>query len=132
MTGMESPFEKEARERWGETEAWRESARRTRRYGPEQVAAIQAELESIESRFAALLEAGTAPDSPESKAAAEDARCHIDRWYYPCTPAMHAALAEMYVSDPRFRAHYEDRSEGLAEFVAEAIRANSATPDSRA
>ena len=28
-------------------------------------------------------------------------------------------LAELYLTDPRFRAHYDDRSAGLAEYVAE-------------
>ncbi len=37
---------------------------------------------------------------------------------------MHAGLADLYTADERFRAHYEDRAEGLAEYVAEAIKAN--------
>jgi hypothetical protein len=37
---------------------------------------------------------------------------------------MHAALAEMYTADERFRAHYDDRVDGLAAYVSEAIRAN--------
>ena len=57
---------------------------------------------------------------------ADQARLHIDRWFYPCSPAMHAGLADMCTADERFRAHYEDRAEGLAEFVAAAIKANTA------
>lgn len=116
----------EARERWGDTEAYRESARRTRSYGPEQTAAIKAELEEIEARMAALLTGGGRPDSYDAMALAEEARMHIDRWYYPCSHAMHAGLAEMYTADPRFKAHYDDRADGLAQFVADAIRANGA------
>ena len=124
---MKNPFEQETRERWGDSEAFKESKRRTGSYGPEQVRAIKEELESIESRFAALLEEGSDPQAPSSTALAEEARQHIDRWYYPCPPAMHVALAEMYLTDARFKAHYDDRRDGLAEFVAEAIRANSGT-----
>lgn len=126
MSARENAHEQEARERWGNTEAWRESRRRTRSYTPEQVETIQAELESIEADFAVLLKGGEPPHGPQARAVAERARLHIDRWYYPCSPPMHEALAEMYVSDPRFRAHYEDRSEGLAAFVAAAIRSNAA------
>ncbi len=122
---MKNSLEKETRERWGDTEAFKESKRRTGSYSPEQVQAIQEELDTIESRFAALLEAGAAPQDPAATEMAEEARQHIDRWYYPCPPPMHVALAEMYVMDPRFRAHYDDRRAGLAEFVAEAIRANA-------
>jgi hypothetical protein len=39
---------------------------------------------------------------------------------------MHVGLAEMYVADARFKAHYDERAPGLAEYVAEAIRANAA------
>lgn len=38
---------------------------------------------------------------------------------------MHRNLAEMYVSDPRFKKTYEDMAEGLVQFVADAIKANT-------
>lgn len=38
---------------------------------------------------------------------------------------MHEGLADMYEADPRFRAHYEKRAQGLAGFVARAIRVNA-------
>ena len=37
---------------------------------------------------------------------------------------MHASLAEGYVTDPRFTAHYEEREPGLAGYVRDAIVAN--------
>ncbi len=36
-----------------------------------------------------------------------------------------AGLGEMYVADPRFTAHYEERAEGLAQYVCDAISANA-------
>jgi hypothetical protein len=38
---------------------------------------------------------------------------------------MHRGLADMYVSDPRFTKTYEDMAPGLAQFLADAIRANA-------
>lgn len=76
--------------------------------------------------FVALLERGAAPDGPEAMDAAEQARLHIDRWFYPCSKAMHATLGEMYVVDPRFTATYEKIKPGLAGFVSAAIKANAA------
>jgi hypothetical protein len=38
---------------------------------------------------------------------------------------MDAALAELYVTDPRCRASYDRHREGLAEYVAAAVRANA-------
>lgn len=119
-------YEAEVKERWGDTEAHRESARRTRTYSREDWARINAELEGIEAGLAAAMAEGEAPEGSRAMELAEAARLHIDRWYYPCSHAMHAQLGEMYLADPRFAAHYEDRAEGLAAFVAEAIRANAA------
>ena len=116
----------EARERWGDTEAWRESARRTKDYTEEDWATIQGQQGAIEAGLAEAMKAGEPADSERAVELAEAARAHIDRWFYPCPPAMHAALAEMYTADPRFRAHYEERAEGLADYVAGAIRANAA------
>jgi MerR family transcriptional regulator, thiopeptide resistance regulator len=84
--------------------------------------------------MAALPAAGASPTSPEAMDAAESMREHIERWFYPCSHPMHVGLADMYVADPRFAAHYDNRAEGLAAFVASAIRANAdrspAGPDS--
>ena len=126
MDTMEmNPYEEEARQRWGDTDAYRESARRTKQYGKEQWAVIKAEVEGIEAGMARLLAAGEAPDGDAAVALAEEARKHIDRWFYPCSHTMHMGLADMYTADPRFAAHYDDRAPGLAAFVAEAIRANA-------
>jgi len=115
----------EARERWGETDAYRQSMRRARGYRKEDWERIRAEQEVIEADLADLLAAGADPEGEEAMAAAERHRRHIDASFYDCPPAMHAGLADMYEADARFRAHYEERAEGLAAFVAAAIRANA-------
>ena len=57
--------------------------------------------------------------------AAEAHRQHIDRWFYPCSFAMHRGLADMYISDARFTKTYEDLAQGLAQYVRDAIHANA-------
>lgn len=118
--------EDEARERWGDTDAYRESMRRTKRYSKDDWARMKAEMEETEEAMAALLREGRGPDEPEAAELAERHRLHIDRWFYPCPHRMHVSLGEMYVQDPRFRERYDRREPGLAEFVAAAIRANAA------
>ncbi len=39
---------------------------------------------------------------------------------------MHSGLADMYVADERFTAHYERRAPGLARYVHDAVKANAA------
>jgi DNA-binding transcriptional MerR regulator len=119
-------YEDEARERWGHTEAYRESARRTAAYGDDEWRAIKAESDGVIDAFVALLADGAPPDGAAARAVAERHRRQISRWFYECSPEMHRGLAEMYVSDPRFTKTYEDRAAGLAAFVHDAIVANSA------
>jgi len=118
-------YEAEVKERWGETDAYRESTKRTARYTKADWQRMGAESEEIEADMAKLLAAGEAPDSAGAMAVAERHRLHIDRWFYPCSHEMQAGLAEMYVADDRFRAHYDDRREGLAQFMHDAIAANA-------
>jgi len=116
----------EAEERWGDTDTYRESMRRTSRYTKADWLRIKAESESIETRLAAALAAGVAADSAEAMDLAEEHRQHIAGSYYDCPPSMHRGLADMYVEDPRFTAHYEDVAPGLAAYVRDAIHANAA------
>lgn len=111
----------EARERWGHTEAYRESARRAAAYGDEEWREIKAEADGVTDAFVALLAAGTDPASETACAVAEHHRLHISRWFYECTPAMQRGLAEMFIADPRFTRTYDDRAAGLAAFIHDAI-----------
>jgi DNA-binding transcriptional MerR regulator len=115
----------EAEERWGDTDAYRQSRERTKRYDKDQWQRIAQTSDAIEARFAAALAAGEPPDGSVAMDAAEAHRQHIGRWFYDCSSAMHVGLADMYEADPRFTKHYEDRAPGLARYVAAAIRANA-------
>jgi MerR family transcriptional regulator, thiopeptide resistance regulator len=115
----------EAERRWGETDSYKESQRRVSKYTKEEWLKLKSEAEEVEGRLAAAFEAGLAPDSEEAMSAAEAHRQHIGRWFYDCGYDMHRGLAEMYVSDERFRSHYDQRAPGLASFVREAVLANA-------
>ena len=117
----------EAEERWGDTDAYQESRRRTRSYGKEDWLRIRDEAETIEARLAGLLAQGVPADTSLAMDAAEAHRRHLSRWFYDCSTEMHAGLADLYETDPRFRAHYDERAPGLAHYVAQAIRANAAS-----
>ncbi|MDQ1305266.1 MAG: MerR family transcriptional regulator, thiopeptide resistance regulator, partial [Actinomycetota bacterium] len=118
-------YAQEARERWGDTDEYQESARRASVYDKDDWARIAAAQREQLGRFAAIFTSGAAPDSEEAMAAAEEARRLIDEWFYPLSPEMHRGLAEMYIADQRFKAHYDEAAPGLAEFVHDAINANA-------
>ena len=103
--GYSEDYEREAEERWGDTEAWAQSQRRTAAYTKEDWVAIKAEADDVERRFAEAMRAGVPADSEPAMDVAEEHRQHISRWFYDCPPAMHAGLGRMYVEDERFTAH---------------------------
>jgi hypothetical protein len=115
----------EAEQRWGGTDAYRQSQRRVSNYTKEDWLKIKAEHEEVAANLAALIESGAAPDSEEAMAAAEAHRQHTSRWYYDCSYEIHRGLGEMYVSDERFRANYDVLAPGLSEFIRDAARANA-------
>ncbi len=123
--------EDEARERWGGTGAYRESARRTSRYGADDWRRYRAESEAVNAELAALMDDGVPADDPRAADAAERHRLQIDRWFYPCSREMHVELGRMYVADARFAANYEKIRPGLAQYLCDAIAANAARPPAR-
>jgi len=125
-----SEYEDEARARWGHTEAYQESMRRTQGYGEAEWAAIGGESEEIVLELGSLLRAGEPADGAAARALAERHRRHISRWFYPCSPQMHRGLAEMYVADERFKRTYERHAEGLAAYFHDAIVANADAAES--
>jgi DNA-binding transcriptional MerR regulator len=115
----------EVEERWGDTDAYRESSRRTSSYTKEDWKRVTAEQEAAAQRLASAMREGHAPDSDVAMDAAEEARLVIDRNFYPCSHELHVGLAQMYLADPRFTKTYEDLSPGLAQYVHDAITANA-------
>ncbi|MFF8867219.1 MerR family transcriptional regulator [Streptomyces sp. NPDC015139] len=116
----------EAEERWGGTEAYRQSRRRTARYTKEDWKRINEEMGAIHGRMADLLAEGVPADSAAAMDVAEEHRRFITGAYYDCPHEMHACLGEMYVADERFTATYEAVRSGLAVYLRDAIVANNA------
>ncbi len=115
----------EAEQRWGHTAAWRQSSSRTRRYRKEDWRRIKQEGEAIMQRQVEVFRSGAAPGSSDAMDAVEAHRQHITTWFYDCSPQAHEGLGELYVSDPRFTAYYDDHEPELAAFVRDAIAANA-------
>jgi MerR family transcriptional regulator, thiopeptide resistance regulator len=115
----------EAEERWGDTDAWAQSRRRTRGYTRDDWEEVKAESEAITARIAEVHRAGQPADSSDAMDAVEAHREQISRRFYDCSHEMQVGLGEMYVQDPRFAATYEAIAPGLAVWVRDAIRANA-------
>ena len=121
-----SEYEEEVRQRWGDTDAYNVSARRTAKYTRQDWESYRAESEANGAKMVALFDEGVVPTDPRAMDVADEARLLIDKWFYPLSREMHVYLGEMYVSDPRFKANYDKQREGLAQWLRDAIVANAA------
>lgn len=114
----------EAEQRWGGTDAWAQSRQRTRALTKADWQQVRTEIDTLEADLARAMTDGIEPGSAEADALAERHRESINR-FYDCDHAMQVSLAQMYLADARFTAHYDDRAPGLARYLHDVIVANA-------
>ena len=114
-------YETEARERWGDTDAYREHEPKTKNYTTEKWAEANDGMMAIFAEFAACKESGASADSAEAQALVAKLQAHITSNYYTCTDEILIGLGKMYVVDERFKKNIDKYGEGTAEFAADAI-----------
>lgn len=113
-------YKDEAKKLWGDTEAFKESEKRTSQRSGKENSDVNAGLMRIFERFGKIK--NSAPSSEEAKSLTAELKQYITDNFYNCTNEILAGLGQMYVGDSRFSANI-DRSggAGTAEFVAKAI-----------
>ena len=114
-------YETEARERYGNTAAYREHEQKTRNYTKEKRDEANDGLMAIFAEFAACKQSGAEVDSNEAQALVAKLQAHITSNYYTCTDEIQKGLGKMYVVDERFKKNIDKYGEGTAEFAADAI-----------
>ena len=77
-------YENEARERWGNTDAYRESEQKTKNYTKEKWRDTNDGLMTIFAEFAALKNSGETAESAEAQALVAKLQAHITENYYTC------------------------------------------------
>ena len=116
-------YETEARERWGDTSAYREHQEKTKHYTKEKWAEANDGLMAIFAEFSVCKANGAEADSDLAQALVAKLQAHITENYYTCTDEILAGLGKMYVADERFKKNIDKYGEGTAEFAADAIAA---------
>ena len=114
-------YEAEAKQRWGETSAYKEHAEKTANYTKEQWQEVNDGLMSVLAKFAECMNAGNTADSDEAQALVKELQDYITDNYYTCTNKILAGLGQMYVADERFKTNIDKHTPGTAEFVSKAI-----------
>ena len=120
---MLSEYEQEAKERWGDTDAYRQSTARTSKYTRDDFAAAKVDQEAATEKFVIAFGNSYAVTSAQAQEAVVAHRAAISKWFYECSIEMQKNLAVMYIEDHRFKAYYDGRVRGLAQYVHDAIMA---------
>ena len=114
-------YEKEARERYGDTDAYHEHEQKTKNHTKEKLAEANDGLMAIFAEFAACKDSGANENTAEAQSLVAKLQAHITANYYTCTDEILAGLGEMYVADEQFKRNIDKYGEGTAEFAADAI-----------
>ena len=114
-------YETEARERYGNTAAYKEHERKTKNYTKEKWAEANDGLMAIFAEFASCKDSCVNADSAEAQALVAKLQMYITENYYTCTNEILYGLGQMYVADERFKKNIDKYGEGTAEFASEAI-----------
>jgi len=115
-------YQAEAKEKWGQTAAYREYEAKTKGRSKSAWNGLAGEMDGIMAQFALCRKNGGTPDSAGAQALVKTLQAHITEHYYPCTDEILAGLGQMYVGDECFRKNIDRHADGTAEFVSEAIR----------
>ena len=114
-------YKNEVKEKWGNTEAYKEYSQKSKGYSKDSFNALGEGLERILEEFAICMNSGATPDSKESQNLVEKLQNYITENFYTCTNEILAGLGQMYVADERFKNNIDKHSVGTAEFVSKAI-----------
>ena len=116
-------YSEEVRERWGDTSAFKESKSRTSKYTHADFAAAKIDQDAVTEDFAIAFGNRVGVKSAIVQEIVVAHRTAISKWFYECSIEMQKNLALMYINDDRFKAYYDSRARGLAQYVHDAIMA---------
>ena len=114
-------YEAQAKQRWGETDAYKEHAEKTAKYTKDKWQAVNDGLMVIFAKFAECMNNGNTADSDEAQVLVKELQTYITENYYTCTREILAGLGQMYIADERFKTNIDKNGDGTAEFVSQAI-----------
>ncbi len=114
-------FATEAKEKWGDTDAFKENEKKTSDYSNEKWAEVNNEMNSIICEATECMKKGNLPESDAAQAIVRKLQEFITENHYNCTKEILSGLGQMYVGDERFKANIDKCGDGTAEFMSRAI-----------
>ena len=118
MTKLTDEYSKEVKERWGDTEAYRQSVERIKNWTKEDYEKIKDDQEKLLKKIVKSMEKGF--KSSDIQNLIGEWRIGIEK-FYDTTPQICRDLASLYVEDERFSSFYRKHHKDLPEFMRDAI-----------
>ena len=115
-------YEDEARQRFGNTSAYKEHTHKTALYTKEKWQEVNDGLNTVFAKFAECKKSRHTAESNEALTLVYELQAYITENYYTCTKEILAGLGQMYVCDERFKNNIDSHGDGTAQFVSEAIK----------
>lgn len=116
---MKKKYAQEVKDRWGNTDAYIESEKKSKNYGKDQWQEINQESEDILKAFAENMDKD--PGCKEVQKLVKQWQDFITARFYNCTNEILQGLGLMYVEDERFKKNIDRNGDGTAEFISKAI-----------
>lgn len=111
-------YEQEAKERWGNTDAYKQSQEKVKNMSKEDWERIGKENDDLLKELVANMQ--ESPSSPKIQSLIGRHYNNLRNFYEP-NLEMYRGLAEMYVSDARFGEFFAKYHKNLAPFMREAM-----------
>ncbi|MBP9717995.1 MerR family transcriptional regulator [Candidatus Gracilibacteria bacterium] len=111
-------YQDEVKERWGSTDAYKQSMARVGKMSKEEMAKLKADGKAFTQKLADHMDMPI--ESPEVQELVAQHYKGIN-FFYDCPLEMYRNLGQMYVDDARFTAYYDGFRAGLAVFLRDAI-----------
>ena len=115
-------YEDEAKQKWGNTDAYNESKQKTKEYSKNKWNEVLDGLNGVFGEFAQCMKNGEGAESDGAQAVVKKLQQYITDNFYNCTDEILAGLGQMYVCDERFKANIDKNGAGTAEFAGDAIK----------
>lgn len=119
--GRMEQYEKEAKERWGDSKEFQEYESKNTNRTSNQKQLITMDFLELFTRFGPLK--NLSPDAIGVQNLVQRLKDFISANFYNCSNEILSGLGEMYVEDPRFKKNIDTFcGDGTAKFIREAIR----------
>jgi MerR family transcriptional regulator, thiopeptide resistance regulator len=123
---LSEEYATEAEERWGDTDAWKQSQQRTAGFSRSDWVQIKAEGDALLEALAEAKRDGVEPGAAHANEPAARHRASIER-FYDCDDEMQTCLVQMYLADERFTRVYDDAEPGLPSSCTTSLSKASVT-----